>query len=92
MVESGRARSNSSNNPNQAHLLQTFKIVIIGEKGVGKTSMVHRYTEDKFDESTESTIGAQFSTKIVDFLIPNTLIAGRHTSSIMPVQASPNPS
>ena len=54
--------------------------------------MVHRYTEDKFDYNTESTIGAQFSTKIVDFLIPNTLIAGRNTTSIIPGQASPNPS
>jgi hypothetical protein len=42
--------------------------------------MVNRYTEDKFDENTESTIGAQFSTKMVDFLIPNNLITGRRTS------------
>jgi len=54
--------------------------------------MVNRYTEDKFDENTESTIGAQFSTKIVDFLIPNNLIIGRRTSSIMPFPASPSPS
>ncbi|KAK0520710.1 hypothetical protein OC834_006930 [Tilletia horrida] len=40
------------------------KVVILGSQGVGKTSMVHRYTVESFNpRATPSTIGAQFSTK-----------------------------
>ncbi|KAL9939441.1 hypothetical protein V8E36_001258 [Tilletia maclaganii] len=42
------------------------KVVILGSQGVGKTSMVHRYTVESFNpRATPSTIGAQFSTKKV---------------------------
>ena len=34
-----------------------FKIVVIGDTDVGKTSLMHRYTEDKFMENTTNTIG-----------------------------------
>jgi small GTP-binding protein len=35
--------------------------------GVGKTSLLHRYTQDKFDpRSTTSTTGAFFVTKKID--------------------------
>ncbi|TKY86888.1 hypothetical protein EX895_004176 [Sporisorium graminicola] len=45
------------------------KVVILGSQGVGKTSLVHRYTSGQFTiASTPSTIGASFLTKklIVD--------------------------
>lgn len=45
------------------------KVVILGSQGVGKTSLVHRYTSGQFSvASTPSTIGASFLTKklIVD--------------------------
>ncbi len=40
-----------------------FKTVMIGEGGVGKTSITLRYTEDRFDEDMMLTIGANFATK-----------------------------
>lgn len=40
--------------------LSTFKVVIIGDKSVGKTSIVKRYVEKSFSMVTEGTIGAQF--------------------------------
>ncbi|MBS3795590.1 MAG: hypothetical protein KGY80_11865, partial [Candidatus Thorarchaeota archaeon] len=40
-----------------------FKVATIGEGGVGKTSIVVRYTEDKFDDDMRMTIGVNFATK-----------------------------
>jgi Ras-related protein Rab-5C len=44
----------------------TFKVVLIGDSSVGKTSLVNRYIEGKFQEKLDSTIGAQFFSKIID--------------------------
>ncbi|RLI52902.1 MAG: hypothetical protein DRO87_12445, partial [Candidatus Thorarchaeota archaeon] len=43
-----------------------FKTVLIGEGGVGKTSLAVRYTEDRFDQQMKMTIGVNFATKRVD--------------------------
>jgi small GTP-binding protein len=43
-----------------------YKICVVGDGGVGKTSMVLRYTEDSFKENYIMTIGSNFSTKSVD--------------------------
>lgn len=39
------------------------KVAIIGEGGVGKTTMVNKYINGKFSKITEMTIGADFFTK-----------------------------
>ena len=38
-----------------------FKITVIGDGGVGKTSLIAKYTEGTFEEDYISTVGAQFS-------------------------------
>ena len=38
-----------------------FKITVIGDGGVGKTSLIKKYTQGEFQEDYISTIGAQFS-------------------------------
>jgi len=38
-----------------------FKIVLIGDPAVGKTSLIQKYTLGKFDKKYIETIGAQFS-------------------------------
>jgi len=43
-----------------------FKTVLIGEGGVGKTSLAVRYTEDRFDQQMKMTIGVNFATKTLD--------------------------
>jgi len=40
-----------------------FKVVIVGNPGVGKTSIVNRYTNGTFDDKTVSTIGVDFDYK-----------------------------
>jgi GTPase SAR1 family protein len=37
-----------------------FKILISGEGGAGKTSILQRYVDDKFDESNVLTVGVDF--------------------------------
>lgn len=43
-----------------------YKICVVGDGGVGKTSMVLRYCENSFKENYIMTIGSNFSTKTVE--------------------------
>ena len=40
-----------------------FKVVLLGESGVGKTSIISRYTTDNYSDNVMSTTGATFATK-----------------------------
>jgi len=42
------------------------KIIILGEGGVGKTTLLHRYVSNIFVDSTKMTIGTDFFIKKVD--------------------------
>ena len=43
----------------------TFKIITIGDPGVGKTSIIRRYLFNTFEHNNLSTIGVNFSFKDV---------------------------
>jgi small GTP-binding protein len=43
-----------------------FKIVIVGEGGVGKTTILHQYVDDKFVEDTKMTVGTNFFIKKIN--------------------------
>lgn len=47
--------------------MKSFKIVLIGDSGVGKTSIVNRYIKGTFDNSVLSTAGVCFSSKTLEF-------------------------
>ncbi|AQZ09794.1 YPT52 (YKR014C) [Zygosaccharomyces parabailii] len=42
-----------------------FKLVLLGDSSVGKSSIVHRFVKDSFDEFRESTIGAAFLSQTI---------------------------
>ena len=45
-----------------------LKIVILGKSGVGKTSLLKRFTDDEFSTNHLVTIGVDFKTKDVEVL------------------------
>ena len=44
----------------------TFKIILVGESNVGKTSIISRYTKDEFRINNLSTIATSVSDKIIN--------------------------
>ena len=51
MVESGAKNS--------------YKIVMLGDAGVGKTCIVNRYIKGQFSD-TEATLGSNYSAKVIE--------------------------
>lgn len=45
---------------------QTYKVVLLGDPSVGKTSILERYTKNTFRKEMEATIGAHFVSKTID--------------------------
>ena len=43
-----------------------FKLILIGDAGVGKTSLLLRFMEDKFSDEYWVTIGLEYSTKMLE--------------------------
>lgn len=64
-MKSRRDSDISLSNSNHNELL--FKILVIGDYGVGKTAIVRRYTEGKFSSNYKITIGADFAIKTLDW-------------------------
>ena len=42
-----------------------FKIVVIGDPGVGKTQMRYRFTQNVYNDNSKTTIGVDFATKLL---------------------------
>uniref|UniRef100_A0A8C9A1P8 RAB5A, member RAS onco family n=1 Tax=Prolemur simus TaxID=1328070 RepID=A0A8C9A1P8_PROSS len=62
MANRGAARPNG---PNTGNKICQFKLVLLGESAVGKSSLVLRFVKGQFHEFQESTIGAAFLTQTV---------------------------
>ena len=52
--------------------LYVFKVILIGSGAVGKTSLLHRFVENKFTFRYKLTIGADFLSKIIEVPKPDT--------------------
>ena len=55
--------------PNQENDIIEFKIITLGDSGVGKTSIIKRYVYNKFEYNSINTIGISYSFK--DVTLPN---------------------
>lgn len=47
-----------------------LKVCLVGERGVGKTSLVRRYVLDAFSDKYVQTLGTKVSKKEVDLFVP----------------------
>jgi len=54
----------STSKEKQHHL---YKVIVIGDYAVGKTSLIKRYTEGYFTPNYKLTIGVDFAVKVVDW-------------------------
>jgi len=43
-----------------------FKVVLIGDSGVGKSNLLSRFTRNEFNLESKSTIGVEFATKSIE--------------------------
>lgn len=68
-MESSLEFSNSLGSTVSSCLLsrcRTFKVLVIGDSGVGKTCLTHRLSGGEFPHRVEATIGVDFREKILD--------------------------
>lgn len=61
-----------------------FKLLLIGDSGVGKTCIIYRFVENKFDSSFITTIGIDFKIRTVEIgkYFFNSYIADEHNSRV----------
>ena len=41
----------------------SFKFILVGDTGVGKTSIINRFVENRFDFNHSFTVGVEFASK-----------------------------
>ena len=58
---------NKKNNANEKEEEIIFKIITLGDSGVGKTSIINRYIKGKFSDNITSNLGVNFSYKNLTF-------------------------
>ena len=46
---------------------ENVKVVLLGESGVGKTSIINQFTTNKFNPRCPTSVSAQFTSKIIKF-------------------------
>ena len=50
------------------------KVVLLGDSGVGKTSLIRRFTVDRFDDKRVATIGTKVTKKNLEYRLPGKTI------------------
>eukprot|EP00270_Netrium_digitus_P008554 TRINITY_DN2567_c0_g1_i1.p1 TRINITY_DN2567_c0_g1~~TRINITY_DN2567_c0_g1_i1.p1 ORF type:complete len:225 (-),score=52.40 TRINITY_DN2567_c0_g1_i1:434-1108(-) len=43
-----------------------FKVVLVGDSGVGKSNLISRFTKNEFNMESKSTIGVEFATRSIE--------------------------
>lgn len=51
---------------NEKNISKTFKVILVGDTNVGKTSIIRRYTKGQFLKNSLTTVANSFSNKIIN--------------------------
>ena len=43
-----------------------YKLILIGDSGVGKSNLLSRFTRNQFKSGSKSTLGVEFATKNIE--------------------------
>lgn len=62
-----------------------FKVVLIGDSGVGKSNLLSRFTRNEFCLESKSTIGVEFATRSIQVCALQPIGAGKPTSEAIGV-------
>ena len=74
----------------QAEETRKLKICLIGDVGVGKTSLIRRYVLDVFDDKYIATIGTKVTKKDIDIKNPTTGVQEKVTLLIWDIMGQPS--
>ena len=64
------SRTGGSDKPKKPAYDHLFKLVLVGDSGVGKSNLLSRFTRNVFNSDEKSTIGVEFATRIVEMVQP----------------------
>lgn len=74
--------------------LTQIKVIVVGDSGVGKSSILFRFVNDEFNEFSEATLGAAFVSKVhtygQDKTIRFQVILHQNRFGILPVKKNIN--
>lgn len=56
----------TSSNSSTGQYDALYKLVLVGDSGVGKSNLLSRFTRNKFSHDEKSTVGVEFATRIVE--------------------------
>lgn len=62
--------TNHASHPNGMHGLRKehlYKVLVIGDLGVGKTSIIRRYVHQTYSTNYRATIGVDFALKVLNW-------------------------
>merc|ERR1711991_559433 len=62
----GEFRSDDKGQINMSRKKVLLKVIVLGDSGVGKTSLMVQYVSNKFTMQTKSTIGSDFLSKEIE--------------------------
>lgn len=82
------ASSSSAPSSSQPDFDYLFKLLLIGDSGVGKSSLLLRFTADSF-EDLSPTIGVDFKVKMVDIAGKKLKLAVWDTGTVTQPTISP---